>query len=75
MAVYDKNGKVIKSAVDYGWEVDSSDVLKALDMWVEYVGEDNALEDISKAMDDDTLTENVEWVAQQWGIGEEVEEQ
>ena len=75
MAVYDKNGKVIKSAVNYGWEVDSSDVPKALDMWVEYVGEDNALEDIARAMDDDTLIENVEWIAQQWGIGEEVEEE
>ena len=75
MAVYDKNGKVIKSAVSYGWEVTSSDVPKALDMWVEHVGEDNALEDISKAMDDDTLIENIEWIAQQWGIGEEVEEE
>lgn len=75
MAVYDKNGKVIKSAVNYGWEVDSADVPKALDMWVEYVGEDNALEDIARAMDDDTLIENVEWIAQQWGIGEEVEEE
>lgn len=75
MAVYDKNGKLIKSAVNYGWEVDSSDVPKALDMWVEYVGEDNALEDIARAMDDDTLKENVEWIAQQWGIGEEVEEE
>ena len=75
MAVYDKNGKVIKSAVNYGWEVGSSDVPKALDMWVEYVGEDNALEDIAHAMDDDTLIENVEWIAQQWGIGEEVEEE
>lgn len=75
MAVYDKNGKVIKSAVNYGWEVTSSDVPKALDMWVEYVGEDNALEDVARAMDDDTLIENIEWVAQQWGIGEEVEEE
>ena len=75
MAVYDKNGKVIKSAVNYSWEVDSSDVPKALDMWVEYIGEDNALEDIAHAMDDDTLIENVEWIAQQWGIGEEVEEE
>ena len=75
MAVYDKNGKVIKSAVNYGWEVDSSDVPKALDLFVEQFGEEDALEQIARAMDDDTLIENVEWIAQQWGIGEEVEEE
>ena len=42
--------KSIKSAVDDGWEVTSSDAPKALNMWVEYVGEDNALEDLAQAI-------------------------
>ena len=68
------SSRQIKSAVDGGWEVDSSDVPKALDMWVEYVGEENALEDIAKAMGNDTLNENIEWIAQQWGFGEDLED-
>lgn len=66
--------KPIKSAVDGGWEVTSSDAPKALDMWVEYVGEDNALEDLAQATGDDNLKEDIEWIAQQFGVAEELEQ-
>lgn len=67
------SSRQIKSAVDGGWEVDSSDVPKALDLFVEHYGEETALEEIAKAMSTDTLLENVEWVARQWGFGEDLE--
>lgn len=63
----------ITSAVDGGWEVRSSDVPEALDLFVKYFGEEDALEEIAKAMGDDVLQENIEWIAQQWGFGEEIE--
>lgn len=63
----------IKSAVDGGWEVDSSDVPEALDLFVEYFGEEEALEAIAKAMSSDTLDENIEWIARHWGFAEELE--
>ena len=66
--------KQIKSAVDGGWEVRSSDVPEALDLFVEYNGEEIALEEIAKAMGTDTLEDNIEWIAQQWGFGEELED-
>ena len=66
--------KSIKSAVDDGWEVTSSDAPKALNMWVEYVGEDNALEDLAQATGDDNLEEDIEWIAQQFGVAEELEQ-
>lgn len=78
--IEDSTGKVIKSskkitsANNYGWEVDSSDAHKALGMWIEQVGEDSALEDVAKALSTDDLDENIEWVAQQWGFGEELDE-
>ena len=65
--------KPIKSAIDGGWEVRSSDVPKALDLFVEYFGEEDALEQIAKAMSDATLEENIDWIAQQWGFAEEIE--
>ena len=65
--------KSIKSAVDGGWEVDSSDAPKALQMWVDYVGEDNALEDLAQATGDDNLEEDIEWIARQFGVAEELE--
>lgn len=65
--------KPIKSAVDGGWEVDSSDVPEALDLFVEYYGEEEALEAIAKAMSSDTLDENIEWIARHWGFAEELE--
>lgn len=64
----------ITSAVDGGWEVRSSDVPEALDLFVEYFGEEDALEEIAKAMGDNVLQENIEWIAQQWGFGEEIED-
>ena len=64
----------IKSAVDGGWEVRSSDVPEALDLFVEYFGEEDALEQIAKAMSIDTLEENIDWIAQQWGFAEEIED-
>ena len=66
--------KPIKSAVDGGWEVTSSDAPKALNMWVEYVGEDNALEDLAQATGDDNLKEDIEWIARQFGVAEELEQ-
>ena len=64
----------ITSAVDGGWEVRSSDVPEALDLFVEYFGEEDALEEIAKAMGDNVLEENIDWIAQQWGFGEEIED-
>jgi hypothetical protein len=69
-----KSSRQIKSAVDGGWEVRSSDVPEALDLFVEYYGEETALEEIAKAMGTDTLEDNIEWIAQQWGFGEELED-
>lgn len=66
--------RVIKQAVDGGWEVTSSDANKALDMWVEYVGENNALEDLAQATGDDNLKEDIEWIARQFGVAEELEQ-
>lgn len=78
---FDDDGKInlnqskkpIKSAVDGGWEVDSSDATKALNMWVDYVGEDNALEDLAQATGDDNLKEDIEWISRQFGVVEELE--
>ena len=64
----------ITSAVEGGWEVRSSDVPKALDLFVEYFGEEDALEQIAKAMGDAILEENIDWIAQQWGFAEDIEE-
>lgn len=68
-----KSSRKITSAVDGDWEVRSSDVPEALDLFVEYFGEEDALEEIAKAMGYDVLQENIEWIAQQWGFGEEIE--
>jgi len=69
-----KSSRQIKSAVDGGWEVRSSDVPEALNLFVEYCGEETALEEIARAMDTDTLEDKIEWIAQQWGFGEELED-
>lgn len=66
--------KPIKSAVDGGWRVDSSDVPEALDLFVEYVGEETALEEIARAMGTDVLEENIDYVAQQWDFAEDIED-
>ena len=66
--------KVIKSANNYGWEVDSSEVPEALDLFVEYVGKETALEEIARAMGTDVLEENLDWVIRQWGFAEDVED-
>lgn len=68
-----KSSRKITSAVDDGWEVDSSEIPEALDMFVEYYGEETALEEIARAMGTDTLEENIDYIAQQWGFGEDVE--
>lgn len=72
--IINSSKKPIKSAVDGGWEVDSSDAPKALQMWVDYVGEDNALEDLAQATGDDNLEEDIEWIARQFGVAEELED-
>lgn len=69
-----KREKPIKSAIDGGWEVDSSDAPKALNMWVDYVGEDNALEDLAQATGDDNLEEDIEWISRQFGVAEDLEQ-
>ena len=69
-----KSSRKLSSAVDGGWEVDSSEVPEALDLFVEYFGEETALEEIAKAMGTDTLEENLEWICRQWGISEEIED-
>lgn len=67
------SSRQIKSAIDGGWEVRSSDVPEALDLFVEYYGEETALEEIARTMSTDTLLENIEWIARQWGFGEDLE--
>ena len=69
-----KSSRKLSSAVDGGWEVDSSEVPEALDLFVEYFGEETALEEIARAMGTDTLEENLEWICRQWGISEEIED-
>lgn len=64
----------IKSAVSYGWEVTSSDAPKALDMWVEYTGEENALEDIAQAQGTDSLSENIEYIARNFDVSDTIEQ-
>ena len=64
----------IKSAVSYGWEVDSADAPKALDMWIEYVGEDNALEDIAQTQGTDSLSENIEYIARNFDVSDTIEQ-
>lgn len=64
----------VKSANNYGWEVDSSEVPEALDLFVEYVGKETALEEIARAMGTDVLEENLDWVIRQWGFAEDVED-
>lgn len=68
--------KTIKSAVDGGWEVRSSDAWEALDMWLEANGGDkeSVLEDLAQAMGYDELEENVDWIAQQYGVSEDIED-
>ena len=66
--------KNITSANNYGWEVDSSEAMEALDMFVEYVGEDTALEELAKSLGENSLEENLEWVCRQWGFLEEIED-
>lgn len=68
------SSRKITSAVDGGWEVRSSDVPEALDLFVEYFGKEDALEEIAKAMGDNTLEENIDYIAQQWGFAEELED-
>ena len=74
----DMNGvfqsREIKSAVDFGWEVRTSDAMKALDLFIEYAGEEEALESLARALSTDDLKENLEWIAQQWGFAEEIED-
>ena len=49
-------------AVDYGWEVKSSDAWEALNMWKEAVGDEQALDDIAQAMGTDELEDNLEYI-------------
>lgn len=66
--------RTIKSAVDGGWEVKSSEVPEALDMFVEYFGEETAVDEIARSMGTDTLNDNLDWVIRQWGFAEDVED-
>ena len=64
--------RTIKSAVDGGWEVKSSEVPEALDMFVEYFGEETAVDEIARSMGTDTLNDNLDWVIRHWGFAEDV---
>ena len=64
--------RTIKSAVDEGWVVKSSEVPEALDMFVEYFGEETAVDEIARSMGTDTLNDNLDWVIRQWGFAEDV---
>ena len=64
----------ITSANNYGWIVDSSDAMKAYDMWVDYVGKESAVEDLARALSSDDLEENLEWICQQRGFAEDIED-
>ena len=64
----------ITSANNYGWVVDSSDAMKALDMWIDYVGKESALEDLARALSTYDLVENLEYVCREFGYAEEIED-
>ena len=68
------SSRKITSANNYGWVVDSSEAMDALDLFVEYVGEDTALEGLARALGDNELKENLEWICRQWGFLEEIED-
>ena len=69
-----ESSRKITSANNYGWIVDSSEAMDALDLFVEYFGEDTALEELAKALGDNELKENLEWICRQWGFLEEIED-
>lgn len=52
-----KSSKKIKSGESYGWYVDSSDAWDKLQLWIDTVGAEAALDDIAHAMGTDELSE------------------
>lgn len=64
----------INSANDYGWEVLSDEAWDALDMWIDTVGEEAALEDISLAMGEDSLEKTLKYIIRNYDLSEYVED-
>ena len=54
--------KVIKSAESYGWVVNSSDANRALNMWIEAVGEEQAYKDIVDTLSSDAIAESLAYI-------------
>lgn len=57
-----KSRRAIKSAESYGWVVDSSDANRALDMWIETVGEEYAYKDVVDTLSTDELAEAMAYI-------------
>ena len=57
-----KSRRAIKSAESYGWVVDSSDASRALDMWIEAVGEELAYKDVVDTLGSDELAEAMAYI-------------
>ena len=54
---FDKKSKNVKSGESYGWYVDSSEAWDKLQLWIDTVGAEAALDDIAHAMGTDELSE------------------
>ncbi len=54
--------KAIKSAESYGWIVKSSDAQRALDMWIEAVGEEQAYKDVVDTLSSDAIAESLAYI-------------
>ena len=52
----------LRSANSYGWEVDESEVDKALDLYVEIMGKERAFEDIVETMSSTELAESLAYL-------------
>ena len=57
-----KSRRAIKSAESYGWVVESSDASRALDMWIEAVGEEQAYKDVVDTLSYDELAEAMAYI-------------
>lgn len=66
--------KPIKSANDYGWEIDSSEAFTALDSFEAAYGNETALNELSQAMGTDSLEENLDYISQEFDFADEVED-
>ena len=57
-----KSRRFLKSAESYGWVVESSDASRALEMWIEAVGEEQAYKDVVDTLGSDELAEAMAYI-------------